>query len=239
MTADEILTRMPDPLSVSWSWCTDYIMARTILRAGRSKPKREDKVEKLVFIFRRKPGTTRHEYFDHYLEVHSQLGLRYKEGLLGYTVNLGESTVEFDAVTEIWIPSISEFLDPASNLGEGPRAIVEDHYSFMGPQDCYAIEEKILRHGSLESSLGAATPGTKIVSSHRPGEAMPEPRTCAYRVVDNVVTRVILRGDEYVDAAPGPSDPAVLRMNWASSAEAFGPLLTGELMLREFRFRVP
>lgn len=196
-------------------------------------------MEKLVFIFRRKPGTTRQEYFDHYLQVHSQLGLRYKEGLVGYTVNLLESTIEFDAVTEIWNPSITEFLDPALNLGDGAKAIAEDHCSFMGPQDCYAIEERILRNGSLESPLVAATPWKKTVRLYRPGEAMLEPRTFSYRVVDNVVTRVILRGDEYIDAAPGPSDPAVLRMSWVSSAEAFSPLLPGELMLREFRFRVP
>ena len=48
-------------------------------------------MEKLAFLFRRKPGATREDFFRHYITNHSPLGLKHQQGLSAYTVNLLES----------------------------------------------------------------------------------------------------------------------------------------------------
>ena len=47
-------------------------------------------MEKLVFLFRRKAGAAREDYFRHYITNHSPLGLKHQQGLDAYTVNLLE-----------------------------------------------------------------------------------------------------------------------------------------------------
>jgi hypothetical protein len=197
-------------------------------------------MEKLVFLFRRKPGTTHEAYCDHYLTVHAPLGMRLMHGLNGYTVNLLETAAEFDAVTEIWTPAIADFLavDPTTRPGT-IEEIQKDHFSFMGPQDTYAVDERIVRDGPLTSPLGAPTPGVKAISLHRKGEAPPDPPAGAYRVVDNVVLRPILLQDQFVDGATGvSSNVAVIRSVWAGSADDLGPLPPGAMLVREHRNRL-
>jgi hypothetical protein len=195
-------------------------------------------VEKLFFVFRRQPGATRADFFDHYLTVHSPLGLKHKDGLAAYTVNLLDSPAEFDALTEIWTPKIAEFMGPGSNSGEGAAAIIADHRSFMGPQDTYAVEERVVRDGPLTSPLGAVSPGVKVATFHNCGEALPEPSPGAHRVVDNVAQRPILLGDRMVDEASGlTSDLAVIRTSWAASLDDLGPLPAGAVAVSEYRWR--
>lgn len=192
-------------------------------------------MEKLVFLFRRKPGAEREDYFHHYITNHSPLGLRHTEGLSAYTVNLLQSPADFDVVTEIWTPAISGFLGKGEPRSEGDEAVIQDHMSFMGPQDTFAVEERVLRDGALTSPLGSPSPGTKVVSLHRRDETLPEPPAGAHRVVDNVVLRTILLADQFVE--PDASDIAVIRTCWADTIEALGPLSSGAVSVREYRWR--
>jgi len=192
-------------------------------------------LEKLVFLFRRKPGASREDYFRHYITNHSPLGLKHQQGLSAFTVNLLESLAEFDVMTEIWTPVIAEFFGAGKQRSEGEELIVQDHMSFMGPQDTFAVEERIVRDGALTSPLGTASPGAKLVTIHRRGEALPEPLPGAHRVVDNVVLRTILQADQFVD--PDASDIAVFRTSWADTIEALGTLPPQALSLREYRWR--
>jgi len=192
-------------------------------------------LEKLVFLFRRKPGASREDYFRHYITNHSPLGLKHQQGLSAYTVNLLESPAEFDVMTEIWTPVIAEFFGAGKQRSEGEELIVQDHMSFMGPQDTFAVEERIVRDGALTSPLGKASPAAKLVTIHRRGEALPEPLPGAHRVVDNVVLRTILQADQFVD--PDASDIAVFRTSWADTIEALGRLPPQALSLREYRWR--
>jgi hypothetical protein len=192
-------------------------------------------LEKLVFLFRRKPGASREDYFRHYITNHSSLGLKYQQGLSAYTVNLLESQAEFDVMTEIWTPVIAEFFGAGKQRSEGEELIVQDHMSFMGPQDTFAVAERVLRDGALTSPLGAPSVGAKLVSLHRCGEALPEPPPGAHRVVDNLVLRTILLADELVE--PDASDIAVIRTIWADTLEALGPLPSGAVSVREYRWR--
>lgn len=200
-----------------------------------SEEKGADALEKLVFLFRRKPGAAREDYFRHYVTNHSPLGLRHTQGLSAYTVNLLESPASFDVVTEIWTPEVAKFLGRGEPRTEGEEAVVQDHRSFMGPQDTFAVEERVLRDGALTSQLGAPSPGAKAVSLHRRGEALPDPPPGAHRVVDNLVARTILLADQFVE--PDASDIAVIRTSWGDSPEALGPLPSGALWVREYRWR--
>ncbi|MES2494397.1 MAG: EthD domain-containing protein [Pseudomonadota bacterium] len=192
-------------------------------------------MEKLVFLFRRKPGATREDYFRHYITNHSPLGLKHQQRLDAYTVNLVESTADFDVVTEIWTPVISEFFGAGKQRSAGEELIVQDHMSFMGPQDTFAVAEQVVRDGPLTSPLGAASPGAKVVTIHRRGEALPEPAPGAHRVVDNVVLRTILLADKL--AEPDASDIEVIRTSWADNLDALGPLPAGAVSVREYRWR--
>jgi hypothetical protein len=192
-------------------------------------------MDKLVFLFRRKPGSTREEFFRHYITNHSPLGLKHQQGLDAYTVNLLDSPEDFDVVTEIWTPVIAEFFGAGKQRSAGEELVVQDHMSFMGPQDTYAVAERIVRDGTLTSPLGTVSPGAKAVSIHRNGEALPDPAPGAHRVVDNVVLRTILLADQLVE--PEASDIAVIRTSWAESIEALGPLHAGTVSVREYRWR--
>jgi hypothetical protein len=192
-------------------------------------------LEKLVFLFRRKPGATREEYFHHYVTNHSPLGLQHQPGLSAYTVNLLESPADFDVLTEIWTPAISEFVGSTKPRTEGQEAIVQDHISFMGPQDTFAVEERIVRDGPLTSPLGVAATGAKLLSMHRQNEPLPEPLSGAYRIIDNVVVRPILIADQFVE--PGASDLAVIRVSWANDVNALGALPPEAILLRQYRWR--
>lgn len=192
-------------------------------------------MEKLLFLFRRKPGATREDYFRHYIANHSPLGLRHTQGLSAYTVNLLETLAEFDVVTEIWTPAIADFLGSSRPRSEGEEAIVQDHMSFMGPQDTFAVEERVLRGGAPTSPLGSPSPGAKVVSLFRRGDLLPEPAPGAHRVVDNAVVRTILLADQFVE--PDASDLAVIRTSWADTLEALGPLPSNAVSVREYRWR--
>lgn len=196
-------------------------------------------MEKLVFLFRRKPGATREAYFAHYLTNHSPLGLKYKQGLAAYTVNPLLSPAEFDVVTEIWTPSALAFLGPETNQGEGAAEIMADHLGFMGPQDAYAVAERVVKDGALTSPTGTQTPGVKAVSFHRRGEPLPEPAAGALRVVDNAVLRPLVLGDQGVDdEIAAAHDLAVIRTSWAASEADLGPLAADTVLVREFRLRL-
>lgn len=192
-------------------------------------------MEKLVFLFRRKPGAMREAYFHHYITDHSPLGLKHQQGLDAYTVNLLESPADFDVVTEIWTLVIAQFFGAGKQRSAGEELIVQDHKSFMGPQDTFAVEERVLRDGALTSPLGAPAAGAKVVSLHLRGEALPEVPPGAHRVVDNLVLRTILLADQLVE--PDASNIAVIRTSWADSLEALGPLPGGAVSVREYRWR--
>jgi hypothetical protein len=105
-------------------------------RRAVEKPRTgECRMEKLVFVFRRKAGLSRAEFHEHYVQNHSPLGLRLQANLSGYTVNHLLSDAEFDTVTEIWTPSARAFTGGGAQTTLASEEIVADHVSFMGPQD--------------------------------------------------------------------------------------------------------
>lgn len=186
-------------------------------------------MEKLVFVFRRKAGLTRDDFHAHYVANHSPLGLRRQKGLSGYTVNHLQSDAEFDTVTEIWTPSAAAF----TGGGDPDPEIVADHLSFMGPQDCYLVAERIVRDGPLDAP--ADRPGTrrKVVSFHARADSLPPVADEAVRVVDNVVRRQIYAHDRPV--APNAASPvAVIRTAWFDGTDSEA----GDgFAVREYRYR--
>ena len=107
-------------------------------------------MDKLIFLFPRKDGLTREEFFAHYLDVHAPLGLEVTRTMVHYTVNLcdrnGGTDDGVDAITETWTDSVADFMNPDKSFAsrEDAQRLFTDHDSFIGaPYDAYAVEEQV------------------------------------------------------------------------------------------------
>ena len=197
-------------------------------------------MEKLVFVFRRKAGLSRQEFHQHYVQNHSPLGLRLQQNLSGYTVNHLISEAEFDTVTEIWTPSARAFAGGGAQATPASDEIVADHVSFMGPQDSYVVEERIVRDGPLDPPLGQPGSRRKVVSFHAAGEPLPEPAGDAVRIVDNIVLEPLYLCDQRVEAgSPSKGDVALVRTAWFEEGTASGETPANGVLVREYRYRAP
>jgi hypothetical protein len=128
-------------------------------------------MEKVMFLFPRKQGLTREEFFDHYLQVHAPLGLEVTRTMRHYAVNLHDGDDRapdgVDAVTETWVDSIAAFFDPEQSFAttEDAQRLMADHESFIGdPYFAYAVEEHAAKGaGQRRPPAAGATPGAKVI----------------------------------------------------------------------------
>ncbi|HEY7136122.1 MAG TPA: EthD domain-containing protein [Acidimicrobiia bacterium] len=137
-------------------------------------------MQKLIFLFGRKPGLSHDEFARHYLEVHAPLGRRVTRAMAGYVVNLvehvderGARLPELDAITEIWTPSVEDFFDPALAFtsAEDGRELLADHESFIGPMHAYLVAEHTPKMEPAVSATGSRTPGVKHIALVGPADA--------------------------------------------------------------------
>lgn len=173
-------------------------------------------MEKLLDLFRRKPGTTREAFHEHYVTVHSPLGMRLTDGLDGYTVNLVESDgADIDSVTEVWTPSVADLVSGKYYATpEDRQMVVDDHMSFMGPGDSFVVEETVVLDGALDFP-GVEGPWAKVVTLHEPGDDPGDPPAGGFRVVDNRVVRTLRIRDEPIeDGDPDAAGFTLIRMIW-------------------------
>ena len=127
-------------------------------------------MDKLIFLFPRKDGLTRDEFFAHYLEVHAPLGLELTRTMAHYTVNLcdreGGADDGVDAITETWTDSVADFMDPDKSFAtpEDAQRLFADHDSFIGaPYDAYAVEERVSKGPERLPPDHGRSPGAKVV----------------------------------------------------------------------------
>jgi EthD domain len=187
-------------------------------------------MDKVLFLFHRKPGLTRQEFFDHYLKDHAPLGLRLTKTMDGYTVNLtdvGEPDPDGpDAITEVWTASLEDFFDPAKSFAtqEDATALMNDHDSFIGPYDTYLVEERVGR------GRGGVPEGVKRVACYREGETVPEPGPGVTDVLEHGVLQVL-----------NPDAPPYVTIvsTWAPTVEALGPPSGVSYDVREHRKLLP
>jgi hypothetical protein len=184
-------------------------------------------MEKLMFLFHRKDGLSRDEFFAHYLDVHAPLGLRVTRTMDGYTVNLvdTEGADAPDAITEVWTASAQDFFDPAQSFAtpDDAKELMTDHDSFIGPYDTYVVEEQVVRQG------GEAN-GAKRVSCYVEGEAVPEAGPDVTGVVEHRVVQVL--GDD------APRYTTIVS-TWAPTADGLGPPTGVCYDVREYRKKIP
>ena len=139
-------------------------------RRSRSRAEDVSDLEKLIFLFPRKTGLTRDEFFEHYLDVHAPLGLELTRTMVHYTVNLRDGAdsapAGVDAITETWTDSVADFMNPDRSFAspEDAQRLFTDHDSFIGdPYDVYAVEEHV-RKGPVRAVVASGrSPGGKIV----------------------------------------------------------------------------
>ena len=136
-------------------------------------------MDKLIFLFPRKDGLTREEFFAHYLEVHAPLGLEVTRTMVHYTVNLcdrdGGTDDGVDAITETWTDSAADFLNPDKSFAtpEDAQRLFTDHNSFIGaPYDAYSVEEDVRKGPERLAPSGEASPGDKIVIAVNDDDAL-------------------------------------------------------------------
>ena len=128
-------------------------------------------MEKLVFLFPRKDGLSREEFFDHYLTVHAPLGLELTRTMRHYTVNLHDGDDDapegVDAFTETWTDSVTEFMNVDASFAtpDDAQRLMNDHNSFIGdPYFAYAVEEHAAKgSGERRAPTGARTEGSKTI----------------------------------------------------------------------------
>ena len=204
-------------------------------------------MEKLLFLFRRKPGTTRAEFYEYYVNVHNPLGLSLNPGIKRYTVNFVESDgTDVDSVTELWTPSANDMITGKTFPSPEHRAkSVADGQAFMGPADMFQVEEHIVLGDEIDAGVPAGEgPWAKLVSLHDRGEDPGEPPAGAVRVIDNRVVQTFHTGhgigDDSEEHGHHTSDIALMRMIWAEDPRVL-PAGGGPTMLRvlERREAVP
>jgi hypothetical protein len=129
-------------------------------------------MDKLIFLFTRKDGLTREEFFAHYLDVHAPLGLELTRTMAHYVVNLRDrddrADEGVDAITETWTESAADFMNPEKSFAtpEDAERLFTDHNSFIGaPYDAYAVDEQF-RKGveRLPPTNGVAAGGKAVVA---------------------------------------------------------------------------
>ena len=127
-------------------------------------------MDKLIFLFPRKDGLTREEFFAHYLDVHAPLGLEVTRTMVHYTVNLcdrdGGTDDGVDAITETWTDSVADFMNPDKSFAtpEDAQRLFTDHDSFIGaPYDAYAVEERVRKGPERLAPRSDVSPGGKTV----------------------------------------------------------------------------
>ena len=196
-------------------------------------------MEKSLFFFRRKPDRTPENFAHHYITNHAPLGKRLTQGLRGYTVNIIETDGFPAAVTEHWVPDVMHILTTslAYASAEDFKQVYEDDQSLFSGFDLYVVtQERVLVPGPpIDSPLARRTPGTKLIWTYPDAENLPPPPSCAYRVVDNVVSHKLVMTDscDWEVADPGCQ---IIRMAWTFDAGSLDEDTAGALSAAEYRF---
>ena len=105
-------------------------------------------MDKLLFFMHRKDGLSRRQFFEHYLEVHTLIGMRVCLMMDGYTVNLTDDVDPGpdgpDSITELWTRDVEAFSDTDRNFRnrEEMAELVTDDRSFIGTNLRWLVEEE-------------------------------------------------------------------------------------------------
>jgi hypothetical protein len=192
-------------------------------------------MDKLLFLMHRKDGLTRAEFFEHYLQVHTLLGLRYCTLMDGYTVSLTDGVDPGpggpDAFTEVWTRDASAFLDPSRAFRNEAemRELLADDRSFIGRGLPWIVEERLVHGDWPAGTPRERTRGIKRVSLHT-GRSRPPLAPGVTRVVEQRVVKAIVPDAPPVD---------VFVFEWAPSADAFAPLAVPAYLASEYPQRIP
>jgi hypothetical protein len=152
-------------------------------------------MDKLIFLFPRKDGLTREEFFAHYLDVHAPLGLEVTRTMVHYTVNLcdrgGGTDDGVDAITETWTDSVADFMNPDKSFAtpEDAQRLFTDHDSFIGaPYDAYAVVEHVRKGPERLVPSSDMSPGGKTVIAVKDDDTLGR---LAALIEDDAVTRYV------------------------------------------------
>lgn len=193
-------------------------------------------LDKLIFLFTRKDGLSREEFFAHYLDVHTLLGMRLCTAMDGYTVNLTQEYpppggVGPDAITEVWTLDVEAFMDPSRSFAseEDFQTLWTDDRSFIGDSLPWVVDEELVLGDPPCGELRARTPGVKRISLWT-GDARPPAAPGVTRIVEQRVRQAL-----------HPQAPAVdvFVSEWARSPGDLAAIEVAHFLTSEYRQKDP
>ena len=135
--------------------------------------------EKLIFFVERKPGLSRKDFQQRFLESHCPLVLRHFATLRGLVVNLNaraedrsdpaDELTRADAVAEMWFDTYDDFADLSRRYDspDGRAALDADWREVARKAHGYRTVERVQRAYDGGSAPGAASPASKLVAALR------------------------------------------------------------------------
>lgn len=122
---------------------------------------------KLIILCRRRAEISRAEYAERLLHGHAPLALRHHPTMLGYVVNLVESSQpgwpELDSIGELSFERLADFEERLYDSEEGQAAIERDVAGFLGGADVYVTAEHVQLAPTERHATGNRSPGVKLI----------------------------------------------------------------------------
>jgi uncharacterized protein (TIGR02118 family) len=175
---------------------------------------------KLIFLCRRRPDITPQRYAELLLGGHVPIALQHHATLRTYVVNIVEQSPDgwepLDSVGELSFDTLVDFRERLYDSPTGQAIVQRDVQGFMSGAHAYSTTEHVQRAGSAPASLGARSPGIKLMCPlvRRPGMSHAEfvahwltrhvPRALAHhpglsKYVTNVVDERLSSGGDELD----------------------------------------
>jgi uncharacterized protein (TIGR02118 family) len=122
---------------------------------------------KLIFLCRRRPDITHERYGELLLSGHVPIALKHHPAMRRYVVNIVAQSPAgwdvLDSIGELSFDSLDDFRDRLYDSPAGRQIVERDVAGFMGSADAYVTTEHVQRAPSAPPTVGAHTPGVKLV----------------------------------------------------------------------------
>jgi uncharacterized protein (TIGR02118 family) len=124
-------------------------------------------VVKLFFLCRRRPDVTHDRYAELLLRGHVPIALRHHPTLRRYVVNLVEASPpggpDLDSIGELSFATLDDYSERLYDSADGAARVQRDVAGFLGGADAYATTAHVQVARPGRPTLGARSPGTKLL----------------------------------------------------------------------------
>ena len=193
-------------------------------------------MEKAIFLFTRHAARSREDFAAHYVNHHAVLGRRLTRSLIGYSVNIVRNGDWPDAMTEQWVRSVMDLLNPAISYAtsEDFNTVREDDRTLFDGFRLYVVnaEHVVVDGHPPTTQLGLRSPMRKVIWRYAMNSRLPPPPPWAVRVVDNCVKCELVHARDRAWSSHA-ADVAVFRMAWTRDQDTV--IDDADLVVDEYR----